>query len=43
MLKNANYPEVDDNNFQKIIYEKREFYTNRFPERKELVDYKDIK
>ena len=43
MLKNASYPEVDDNDFQKIIYEKREFYTNRFPERKELVDYKDIK
>jgi hypothetical protein len=43
MLKNASYPEVDNNDFQKIIYEKREFYTNRFPERKELVDYKDIK
>jgi superfamily II DNA or RNA helicase len=43
MLKNASYPEVDDNDFQKLIYEKREFYTYRIPERKELVDYKDIK
>jgi superfamily II DNA or RNA helicase len=42
MLKNASYPEVDDNEFQKKIYEKREFYANSFPERNELVEYKDI-
>jgi hypothetical protein len=42
MLKNASYPEIDDEEFQKKIYEKREFYANRFPERNELVEYKDI-
>ena len=43
MLKNASYPEIDDEEFQRKIYEKREFYINRFPERNELVNYKDIK
>lgn len=43
MLKNASYPEIEDEEFQRKIYEKREFYINRFPERNELVDYKDIK
>lgn len=42
MLKNANYPEIDDQEFQKKIYEKRDFYTNRFSERNELIEYKDI-
>jgi superfamily II DNA or RNA helicase len=42
MLKNASYPEIDDEEFQKKIYEKREFYANRFPERNELIEYKDI-
>jgi hypothetical protein len=39
MLKNASYPEIDDEEFQKKIYEKREFYANRFPERNEIVNY----
>ena len=42
MLKNSSYPEIDDEEFQKKIYEKREFYANRFPERNEIVNYKDI-
>ena len=36
MLKNSSYPEIDDEEFQKKIYEKKEFYANRFLERNEI-------
>jgi len=37
------YPSQDDDEFQKKIYEKREFYYNRIPERPNFKDYNDIK
>ncbi|CAH6421403.1 DEAD/SNF2 helicase [uncultured virus] len=37
------YPEPSDPEFQRKIYDKREFYYHRKPGRGELVDYKDIK
>jgi hypothetical protein len=42
MLKDHSYPDVTDEEFQRKIYEKREFYSNRMPERSELVEYQDI-
>ena len=37
------YPEPTDENFQSKIYEKREFYTNKMPERPDIKDYNDVK
>lgn len=37
------YPSTDDEEFQKKIYKKREYYYNKFPERKNLDNYQDIK
>jgi superfamily II DNA or RNA helicase len=37
------YPEPSDPNFQKKIYEKREFIYHSIPERPETTNYKDIK
>jgi superfamily II DNA or RNA helicase len=36
------YPETSDPELQKKIYEKREFYYHKTPERPELTDYDDI-
>jgi superfamily II DNA or RNA helicase len=41
--KNYHYPDPDDSDFQKKIYEKREFYYHKTPSRGILKDYKDIK
>ena len=37
------YPEVGDEEFQKKIYEKREFYYHRIPENKKLNTYDKVK
>lgn len=43
MKLNIAYPDVDDDDFQKKIYEKREYYYNKVPLRKAMTDYQDIK
>lgn len=43
MKKSYEYPAYDDPEFQRKIYEKREFYYHRYPMREELKEYKDIK
>ena len=42
-LKNVTYPSTEDEEFQRKIYEKREFYYNRIPEKKEIKEYSDLK
>jgi hypothetical protein len=37
------YPEPDDPDFQIKMYEKKEFYNNKIPERPEFKTYEDIK
>ena len=41
--KEYTYPELDDPEFQKKIYKKREFYYHKVPENEERKTYKDIK
>lgn len=43
MLEDVSYPKINDPDFQKKLYEKREYYYNRFPEEKENNTYEDIK
>jgi superfamily II DNA or RNA helicase len=43
LLKNVSYPSIEDDEFQRKIYEKREYYYNRFPEKKEIKDYNELK
>jgi len=43
MNKDYHYPDPIDSDFQKKIYEKREFYYHKTPSRGILKDYKDIK
>ena len=37
------YPDTDDVEFQKKIYEKKEFYTNKIPDRPNVDKYQDVK
>lgn len=37
------YPHQTDPEFQKKIYEKREFHYHRIPDREQIIDYNDIK
>jgi len=41
--KEYTYPELDDEEFQKKIYKKREFYYHKIPENKKLENYDEIK
>lgn len=41
--KEYTYPELDDPEFQKKIYKKREFYYHKVPENEEHKTYKEIK
>ncbi len=41
--KEYTYPELDDNDFQKKIYKKREFYYHKIPENKIRDTYEEIK
>lgn len=41
--KKYTYPDVNDPDLQLKIYEKREFYNNRIPERPDVTNYEDIK
>ena len=41
--KEYTYPELDDEQFQKKIYKKREFYYHKIPENKKLDNYDEIK
>ena len=41
--KEYTYPELDDNDFQKKIYKKREFYYHKIPENEKLDSYQQIK
>lgn len=43
MKTNNTYPIPSTDNYQKEIYEKREFYIHKFPKRGELLKYDDIK
>ena len=40
--KNYGYPKYDDKDFQSKIYNKREFYYYKIPERPKLTNYKEI-
>lgn len=42
-IKNVTYPSIEDEAFQRKIYEKREFYYNRIPEKQEIREYSDLK
>lgn len=43
MRKNYTYPDPDDQEFQRKLFEKREYYYNRKADRKSMTEYKDIK
>lgn len=43
MLEDHSYPSPDQENFQKALYVKREFYINSIPYRKKLESYDEIK
>jgi len=43
MKQNYNYPDPNDKDFQTKIYKKREFYSNKIPNRDKLETYEDIK
>ena len=43
LTKDFSYPKTDDDDFQNIIYEKREFYSNKKQEEKELKTYPELK
>lgn len=43
MLQQHVYPDTDSENFQTLIYVKREFYINKIPERPPLKTYQEIK
>ena len=37
------YPSPDDEKFQEKIYEKREFYYHKIPQRKKVTNYEEVK
>ena len=41
--KDYTYPTSDDDDFQSKIFNKREFYYHRIPQREKLENYEDIK
>ncbi len=43
MNKTYEYPQLNDDELQSKIYEKREFYYHKIPERPNLANYQDIK
>jgi DNA polymerase III delta prime subunit len=42
MVKNYSYPDIDEDNFQTKIYNKREFYFHKIPQRKILETNEEI-
>lgn len=43
LLKDVSYPSVEDDEFQRKLYEKREFHYHRIPEKKEITNYDELK
>lgn len=43
LLKDVSYPTIEDDEFQRKLYEKREFHINRIPEPKDIKTYDEIK
>ena len=43
LKKDFSYPNINDDEFQKKIYEKREFYYHKIPKQPKLDNYPDLK
>lgn len=43
MLEDHAYPSVNQENFQQLLYVKRDFYIHTIPERKEIETYEELK
>uniref|UniRef100_A0A6C0M1P7 Helicase ATP-binding domain-containing protein n=1 Tax=viral metagenome TaxID=1070528 RepID=A0A6C0M1P7_9ZZZZ len=43
IIKDVSYPSIQDDEFQRKLYEKREFHINRIPESKNIESYDQLK